>query len=131
MTTNYANLQNIAKYYLSQHTNIRKTAQHFGLSKSTVHNYLHKLKFVDLPMYRQVEIQAKINFDNKHIYGGIATRKKYKKSAKFTDFLFYIFFVFYKGNQPNNCQNHNQSHTTKSQWLPNWVFKFCPLGKQV
>ncbi|MGN1221624.1 MAG: sporulation transcriptional regulator SpoIIID [Christensenellales bacterium] len=82
MTTNYANLQNIAKYYLSQHTNIRKTAQHFGLSKSTVHNCLHKLKFVDLPLYRQVEIQAKINFDNKHIYGGIATRKKYKKISK-------------------------------------------------
>lgn len=83
MSTNIKTILDIAKFYLNQHTNIRATAQYFGLSKSTIHNYLHyKLKFVDLELFKRVEIQAKLNFDNKHIFGGIATKKKYLQKYK-------------------------------------------------
>lgn len=61
---------------------IRKTAQIYNLSKSTVHNDLSKrLKKVDLKMYEQVQKILDKNFSEKHIRGGMSTKMKYEKEV--------------------------------------------------
>ncbi|MBE5741710.1 MAG: stage III sporulation protein D [Clostridiales bacterium] len=58
---------------------VRATANHFGLSKSTVHTDLTKrLKRIDENLYRQVKHLLFVNLSERHIRGGIATRKKFK-----------------------------------------------------
>lgn len=68
----------VAKYYLDNHTTVRECAKHFGKSKSTIHNYLHlMLPKISPSLYKKVSVQAQLNFNEKHIRGGIATRAKY------------------------------------------------------
>ena len=57
---------------------VRKTADVFGYSKSTVHVDVSKrLKDIDLDLYFKVKEILQRNFAEKHIRGGQATRKKY------------------------------------------------------
>lgn len=68
----------VAKYYLENQTTVRECAKHFGKSKSTIHNYLHiMLPKLSPSLYKKVSVQAQLNFNEKHIRGGIATRAKY------------------------------------------------------
>lgn len=68
-----------AKYIRETEETIRKTAKVFGLSKSTVHNDLSKrLRYVDASMYEDVKKILDKNFSQKHIRGGISTKKKYE-----------------------------------------------------
>ena len=58
----------VAKHITETEDTIRKTAQIFGLSKSTVHNDLSKrLKKVDGKMYDDVQKILDKNFSEKHI----------------------------------------------------------------
>ena len=69
----------VAKYYLDNRTTVRECAKHFGKSKSTIHNYLHiMLPKLSPSLYKKVSVQAQLNFNEKHIRGGIATRAKYQ-----------------------------------------------------
>lgn len=82
MTTPHPYIINmIADYYLSQKNTIRDCAKHFGLGKSTVHNYLHNyLKKIDYQKYEKVSALSQLNFSQKHIRGGLSTRKKFANS---------------------------------------------------
>lgn len=69
----------VATYIEDTEDTIRKTAQVFNLSKSTVHNDLSKrLKRVDENKYNRVQKILDKNFSEKHLRGGESTRKKYK-----------------------------------------------------
>ena len=72
-----------AKYIILTHNTVRKTAQEFGVSKSTVHNDMaKKLPQIDAVLYEKVRRILKENFDEKHIRGGKATKEKYKKQKE-------------------------------------------------
>ncbi len=58
---------------------IIETAKHFGLSKSTVHKDLaERLPAANHALYAAVREILDENKAERHIRGGLATRKKYK-----------------------------------------------------
>jgi putative DeoR family transcriptional regulator (stage III sporulation protein D) len=58
---------------------VRAAARHFGISKSTVHKDLtQRLRQTHYPLYLQVRGVLDENKAQRHIRGGMATRKKYK-----------------------------------------------------
>ena len=66
-------------YIVNNMTTVRATAKKFGISKSTVHKDVSiRLKKLDLNLYEKVHKVLEKNKKERHIRGGIATRKKYK-----------------------------------------------------
>ena len=77
-----ARAQKLAVYIIEGRTTIRAAAKHFGISKSTVHKDLsERLEQYDRPLYLQVKEILEQNKAERHIRGGIATRRKYKGGA--------------------------------------------------
>ena len=71
----------LAVYIIENRTTVRAAAKKFGVSKSTVHKDLQdRLPQLNPGLYRQVKEILEINKAQRHIRGGIATRKKYKGS---------------------------------------------------
>lgn len=71
--------QNLAVYIIETGATVRAAAGHFGISKSTVHKDLtQRLAQYDKPLYLQVRKVLDANKQERHIRGGMATRKKYK-----------------------------------------------------
>ncbi len=69
----------LAVYIIENRTTIRAAAKHFGISKSTVHKDLsERLKDINRPLYGQVKEILEINKAERHIRGGLATKRKYK-----------------------------------------------------
>lgn len=72
-----------ANYILENSSTIRKTAEKFGLSKSTVHKDLsQKLFYVNEALYLKVKKLLSYNLENRHLRGGIATKNKYMNLKK-------------------------------------------------
>lgn len=71
--------QELAVFVIENRTTIRAAAQKFGISKSTVHKDLsERLETINRPLYQQVKEVLECNKAERHIRGGMATRKKYK-----------------------------------------------------
>ena len=71
----------IGLYIESTKETIRETASVFGISKSSVHLDVSKrLEKIDFSLYESVKKILENNFNQKHIRGGEATRKKYLKN---------------------------------------------------
>ena len=71
--------QELALYIIENKTTVRAAASRFGISKSTVHKDLsERLPVINRGLYRQVKEILNENKAERHIRGGIATRKKYK-----------------------------------------------------
>lgn len=71
--------QELAVYIIENRTTIRSAAKHFGISKSTVHKDLsERLEHCNRSLYMQVKQILDTNKAERHIRGGIATRRKYK-----------------------------------------------------
>ena len=69
----------LALYLIENRTTVRAAAKKFGISKSTVHKDLQdRLPQINPGLYQQVKEILEINKAQRHIRGGIATRKKYK-----------------------------------------------------
>ena len=69
----------VAVYMIETGATVRAAARHFGISKSTVHKHLsHRLKQYNYALYLQVREVLDVNKQERHIRGGMATRKKYK-----------------------------------------------------
>lgn len=67
-------------YIIENKATIRSTANFFNISKSTVHNDVSKiLKHENLSLYNRVKEILEINFEERHIRGGNATKEKYLK----------------------------------------------------
>ena len=69
----------LAHDLIENRTTVRAAAKKFGVSKSTVHKDLsERLPLYDRPLYLQVKAVMEENKAQRHIRGGLATRKKYK-----------------------------------------------------
>lgn len=69
----------LAVYIIENKATVRAAAKQFGISKSTVHKDLtERLKTVNPALYYQVRELLDINKAERHIRGGMATRRKYK-----------------------------------------------------
>lgn len=80
MKNYYTRTKELALYVVNYKATIRQTARAFAMAKSTVHYDLaNRLPFVDYDLYLQVKKILNINFNEKHIRGGEATKQKYLK----------------------------------------------------
>jgi len=71
--------ERLALYILENRTTVRAAAQKFGISKSSVHKDIsERLPTFNRTLYLQVKEVLEQNKAERHIRGGIATRKKYK-----------------------------------------------------
>lgn len=69
----------LAVYMIETGATVRAAARHFGISKSTVHKDLsQRLKQYNYALYKQVRQVLDENKRERHIRGGMATRRKYK-----------------------------------------------------
>ena len=73
----------LAEYVIETGATVRTCAQHFGISKSTVHKDLsYKLKHFNPGLYAFVKEILEKNKSERHLRGGEATRQKYLKKQK-------------------------------------------------
>lgn len=71
------------EYIFATHHTIRKTAQVFGRSKSSVHHDVSiKLCKINPYLYDKIKPILQENFADKHIRGGRATKEKYLSISK-------------------------------------------------
>jgi putative DeoR family transcriptional regulator (stage III sporulation protein D) len=69
----------LGEYIIESGATVRSAAKKFGVSKSTVHKDVsERLKYVNPQLYREVKTILEINKAQRHIRGGMATRKKYR-----------------------------------------------------
>ena len=69
----------VAAYIVENKSTVRAAAKEFGISKSTVHKDItERLSRINPAMYAQVRTLLDINKAERHMRGGLATRKKYK-----------------------------------------------------
>lgn len=69
----------LAQYIIENRVTVRSAADRFGVSKSTVHKDLsERLPTFNRALYLQAKAVLEENKAQRHIRGGIATRKKYK-----------------------------------------------------
>ena len=68
----------LALYLIENRTTVRAAAKKFGISKSTVHKDLsERLPVYNRTLYLQVKEILEENKAQRHIRGGLATRRKY------------------------------------------------------
>ena len=68
----------LAVYMIETRATVRSAAKHFGISKSTVHKDLtQRLQQVNSVLYQQVRDVLDVNKKERHIRGGLATKRKY------------------------------------------------------
>ena len=71
---------NVAVYMIETGATVRAAARHFGISKSTVHKDLsQRLKLYNYGLYLQARQVLDLNKRERHIRGGMATKRKYEK----------------------------------------------------
>ncbi len=69
----------LAEYMIEHRATVRSAAKQFGISKSTVHKDLKdRLPTFNRSLYEEVRAILDENKAERHIRGGIATRRKYK-----------------------------------------------------
>lgn len=69
----------LGEYILETGTTVRGAAKVFKISKSTVHkDVTERLKRSNPQLYRDVKQVLEKNKQERHIRGGMATRRKYK-----------------------------------------------------
>ena len=80
--------EEIGKYIINTGSTVRAAAKVFGISKSTVHkDVTERLKHINYNLYLKVRKVLDKNKKERHLRGGIATKKKYlrlknKKTAQ-------------------------------------------------
>ncbi len=71
-----------AEYIVETGCTVRACSAHFSISKSTVHKDVsERLKYIDEELYERTKKILVLNLSERHIRGGIATQKKYKKEG--------------------------------------------------
>jgi len=79
MTTNLESRAcELAVYMIETGATVRSAAKQFGISKSTVHKALtQRLRQCNYTLYLQVREVLDKNKQERHIRGGMATKRKY------------------------------------------------------
>lgn len=73
----------LGQYILENNATVRATANKFGISKSTVHKDVsERLLKIQPQLYNEVKKILEKNKQERHIRGGMATKKKYEEIAK-------------------------------------------------
>ncbi len=69
----------IANYIIENNATVRQTAKKFGISKSTVHkDVTERLAQINPTLAADARKVLDLNKSERHIRGGLATRKKYQ-----------------------------------------------------
>lgn len=69
-----------AKYIIKNKCTVRQMAKVFLLSKSTIHNDItFRLRDINYSLFKKVNKVLKFNLSQRHIRGGLATKKKLAK----------------------------------------------------
>lgn len=69
----------LGEYIVENNATVRCAAKQFGVSKSTVHKDVsQRLKYINRGLYRDVKNLLAVNKAQRHIRGGMATKKKYQ-----------------------------------------------------
>ena len=69
-----------AKYLVDTKKTIREVADHFGMSKSTIHKDMQeRLICISPDLYKQVRVVLDEHLEIRHIKGGETTKQKYLK----------------------------------------------------
>ena len=69
----------LAVYIIETGATVRSAAKHYHISKSTVHKDIsQRLQSYNPALYDQVRQVLERNKQERHIRGGMATRRKYK-----------------------------------------------------
>lgn len=71
----------IAGYIIAHQATVRKAAQEYRISKSTVHKDVTQRIEVDPVLAAQVRQVLQHNMEERHIRGGQATKRKYAAKA--------------------------------------------------
>ena len=67
------------EFIVENKATVRRAAKQFGVSKSTVHKDVsQRLKYIDSGLYRDVKNVLAVNKAQRHIRGGLATKRKYE-----------------------------------------------------
>ena len=70
----------LAVYMIETGATVRETAKKFGISKSTVHKDLqNRLPRCNRPLYLKVRMVLDTNKKERHIRGGMATKRKFQQ----------------------------------------------------
>ena len=73
----------IAEYIIENNATVRQAAKKFGVSKSTVHkDVTERLEEIDSKLARKARKILDVNKSERHIRGGLATKKKYEHLGK-------------------------------------------------
>lgn len=73
----------LGEYIAATGATVRRAAEEFRLSKSTVHKDVsERLYYINPRLYKEVKEVLKTNLSERHIRGGEATRKKYLDEKK-------------------------------------------------
>jgi len=68
----------IGTYIVEKSATVRQAARNFGVSKSTVHkDVAERLPQIDVELAKEARSVLDVNKSERHIRGGMATRKKY------------------------------------------------------
>ena len=68
----------LGQYLVENKATVRAVANHFGISKSTVHKDItESLERQNKPLYLEAKAILNLNKQERHLRGGEATRKKY------------------------------------------------------
>ena len=71
--------ERLALYIIENKATVRGAAKKFGVSKSTVHKDLsERLPRFNRPLYLRAREVLEVNKAQRHIRGGMATRRKYR-----------------------------------------------------
>ena len=69
----------LGQYIVENQSTVRATAKKFNVSKSTVHKDIsERLKNINGQLYIEAKKVLEKNKKERHIRGGLATKKKYK-----------------------------------------------------
>lgn len=69
----------LAVYIIETGATVRQAAKNYGISKSTVHKDLtERLRDIDSGLYQRAKLVLEQNKAERHIRGGLATKRKYK-----------------------------------------------------
>ena len=69
----------VARYIVENRSTVRAAAKEFGISKSTVHkDVTQRLEKVNPALFAEVRVLLDVNKAERHIRGGLATRRKYR-----------------------------------------------------
>ena len=73
----------LGEFIVENKATVRRAAKQFGVSKSTVHKDVsQRLKYIDSGLYRGLYRDVKnvlaVNKAQRHIRGGLATKRKYE-----------------------------------------------------